>query len=277
MMDDIRGTSILDLPDGSLEEVFAAKVGQGAIKRITDIMGLSLDIESTECFENDLMAALDAFLEGQFSLVSHRSLKEENKVLDDVRKHSDALYTSLLSLFDHGQSTRKLAQEVKSNATKYTAPSGIILADLLDNNRANPFRSLREFLSDLSISAERSIVRKPKADTAWDIEDEMTDEEIESYVEPPQFKDVGSLPTLEKQYALRCVIFTFKEIWGKYSEQPFTEGMYYPETKSTISLTVDAIEIFMKNLDPSVTRQNIVSAIRWLKTNELPKFGYDGA
>ncbi len=272
-MDDIRGTSILDLPYGSDEELFLQYVGTEAAIKIAEIMGVNPDL--TDNLETDLKGAFSAFLHGQFQLVAHQSLKQENKALDDVQRKSMALYEALLGLYEFGGSTPKLAHEIKTNETKYTTANGIILADLLDNNRNNPFRSIRELLSDLAISAERSIIkkhRKKKRPTKEDLDFAALDEMV---TDDTQSQERSNLPKLDKEHALRCAVFAFKGIWGKYSDQPFTEGMYYTETKSNLSLAADALEVFMRNLDPTVTRQNIISAIKWLKSHDLPEESFE--
>lgn len=272
-MDDIRGTAILDLPYGSDEELFLQYVGPKATIEIAEIMGANPDL--TDNLETDLKVVFLAFLHGQYQLVSHQSLKQENKALDDVRRKSMALFEALVDLYEFGDSTPKLVHEIKTNETKYTTPNGIILADLLDSNRSNSFLSIRELLSDLAISAERSIIkkkRKKKLPTKEDFDFAAVDELV---MDDNQNQERPNLPKLDKEHALRCAVFAFKEIWSKYTDQPFTEGMYYTETKSNLSLAADALEVFMRKLDPTVTRQNIISAIKWLKSNDLPEEGLD--
>ena len=259
-------------------------------EELADHMGITLTPQTLEVLQQGHYHAYQAFFIGALERENFRSEKAENAKLEQVANDAERLMLSLAKLYGFGLTEEKIVTEIKSNPTCYVGPEGGKLSDLLDGNRPdNPLFSFRQFLSDLYISAKRATNHKPpdvypkdrvaallnggeiSQETLKTLEDmalnrdwNLTDDrekDIECWRERSQ---AHKRP---KDYALLEFIKAFRPVWDELTTHSFTHGHYFGGEVHTSSRLVDAVKLSVDQHSPTITRQNVVTAIRKINSN----------
>ncbi|SIT08827.1 hypothetical protein [Paracoccus saliphilus] len=251
--------------------------------QLAELMELDLSLSNMTVLRDGHFNAFDEFMSGHYEQLNYQPEKAENARLERVSIDADRLMASITVLYGFGQTQRKLANQIKSNPSKYVSSTGLELASLLDDRRHQPFFTLLKFLSDLQISAERAINRKPRYIDFNDayIDGKLDLDKLEKLVmsrdvdlsgdpeiDNRRWKDRSRAHKLPKDYPLQCFLRAFRETWLQLSDHPFTEGHYYGRKAQHVSRAVDAVKLSFDQHAPHITRQNIVTAIRKVNAPE---------
>lgn len=217
-----------------------------------------------EGFKTALQESVTAYIYGALERSKYKSEKADNEALERATNKAQQLYDALLYLADHPFLEQKIVKEIKGSKTLYNEPNGKTLADMLSGDR-NCFSHFRELLVDLQIGIEGAINKKPKPVIieGFDGSNELrldTDGELTSKTEA--WRKISSERRLTADHALLQLLISLRIYWLSNSPHPYTEGMHHKEQGHTISNAVDIVEAVMKRLDPAVTRQKIVTALR---------------
>jgi hypothetical protein len=237
-------------------------------------------------------SAFQDYMSATYARENFASLKTENAALLRVAKAASSLQLALLSLEGIGQCAPNLVKEIKLNPTHYTSSQGTKLADLLDEHRySNKLFSIREFLSDIYISAERAQLKMPvefsrahllleayrngkievnhafinELGAAVSNRDWNRTDDFQKDVE--RYNERANARKHPKDFPLTTFILAFEKTWNTFSDRKAaTQGHHYPEIGQTASIFVDLVELSLRQCDAPFTRQNVVTAIR-----KLPK------
>lgn len=222
------------------------------------LMQLPQDYQTMKVLRQGHYEAFLSYKNAKFEHDRFQQEKVENAKLDKVANDAERLMKSLVELFEFGQTQAKLAKNVIENPTCYLSADKVKLADLLDMDRLNnQFFTVREFLSDLSMSTKRSVNKKPRKSVAAST----------SGKELKVSKDRAGQHNAKKGSPLTNFVRVFRFHWSELSPLPFTEGHYYGPQTQHISPTIDAIALSFACHSNAVTRQNIVTSLRKSKAS----------
>jgi hypothetical protein len=73
-------------------------------------------------------------------------------------------------------------------------------------------------------------------------------------------------PRKTETQPVRALAAAFRPVWERNSTHPYTEGMYDPKLRRTVSHAVDAVHRIGRKLDPKLSRARVVTAFRDLPT-----------
>jgi hypothetical protein len=249
--------------DEAPEGLYEATFGGSFIGEIATLCGKKATHADLEI---GLADSIDAFLSGKYDEEFHRSEKEENAALERVARSAENLHLALLDLYDFGRSSEKLASEIKRFKRFPEGSSPRTLLNLL-RPEPRPLLLLQGIATDLAVGAEKAINRKPKADperAAFAGENYTT--ELAQQTE--EWRRRKATFKLRPTHAIVAFLEAFKPIWEQNSDHPFTEGMHYTETNTTLSPAVDAAHLILKKLDPSLLRSTIITGIKNLRRQD---------
>ncbi|TCS49754.1 hypothetical protein EDD52_1498 [Primorskyibacter sedentarius] len=245
---------------------------------LSDLMGIAQNAPNLSALRQGHYQAFSEFVTGQIEQRSFQSLKAENARLDRVAKDADRLLQSLTGLYDFGQAQGKLKREVETNPTSFTSSNGDTLASLLDDTRPdNPFFIIKQFVSDISISAQRAKVTTPKPSEGLPkskegdfdlapIEALVCDRDLapsrDDAADLARWKEQSEAHKLGGDHALLQFVKRFKTAWVALSPHPFTQGHYYEKIGHEPARTVAALKLCFASFAPEINPQAIVTAIR---------------
>lgn len=245
---------------------------------LSEIMDVAPTRENLTELRQGHYQAFSKFIDGQFEQAGFQNLKEENTRLDRVAKDADKLLQSLTALYEFGQAQTKLKSEIERNPTSFTGPKGETLASLLDQGRPdNPLFTIRQFVSDIWISAQRAKVKKPKprSDLSMCSEGDLDLDVLATLVrdkdwtstgdeaaDHTRWKERSEAHKLASDHALLQFVKNFKCVWVKLSPHAFTQGHYYDKIGHEPSRTVASLKHCFASYAPEISSQAIVTVIR---------------
>lgn len=249
--------------DEAPEGLYEATFGGSFIDEIATLCGKKAVHADLEI---GLADAIAAFLSGKYDEEFHRSEKEENLALDRVARSAEDLHLALLGLYDFGRSSDKLVSEIKRFERFPEGSSPRTLVSLL-GAEPRPLSLLQDIATDLAVGAENATNRKPKPD-AERAAFAGADYGAEFALETEEWRRRSASFKLRPTHAIVAFLGAFKPIWERNSDHPFTEGMHYTETNSTVSYAVDAAHLILRKLDPALPRSTIVTGIKNLRRQD---------
>ena len=268
----LAGLALDDELEPQLENMFP----EDFVEKLADLFDVENDPEARNAFRKGIIQASDAYIDGVFSYANKPSEKQDNKSLDRITLSAQALYDALLDLMDHPDLEPRVEASIRKTGRLYKLPSGIDLSQLIGTRR-NIFRGFREILVDLQVCVEDEINRKPEPGFFDDLEDlSELDEELFQYASEDiletrmrRWRERSQARKLPKNYPLTQFLLSFQPTWEAVTPHPFSEGMYYPEIRTTVSRLVDCTEAVLSRLAPGTSRQEIITAIRKARKSTL--------
>ncbi|MEN8834117.1 hypothetical protein [Pacificibacter sp.] len=239
------------------------------LKVFANLAGFPSDGLGFEATKTALTSALEAFMWARLEQEALHPESAENKALDAAAQDASQLYDKLLLLQDYSGLEKRVEASIRSNPNLYEFDDGKTLRDLISTRR-NIFRAYRELLVDLQVCLENTSNRQPKRHVIEDPDNGAvieleTDEEYAARMKT--WRARSKERALPKDHALREFLRSLAPYWEANSPHPFTEGMYFKEANQTVSQLVDAVEIIMLVASPNTTRQQIVTAIRDVRSS----------
>lgn len=279
-MDDITKT-MLPMPDVYIldedgKEVFYDRLFTvDFFHSLTALMRIAPDVTALQELRIGHAQAVSAFMSAKHALANKTTLRQDNKHLELIAYHADKLVELLGGLCGYPAAQQRLASEIITNPSAYTARKGISLSVLMDRDLEHNLFTVQHLLSDLWASATRAQV-KPRPDHSRR-EDFLAKypELAEKY---PELRDIAriSRPVLEptltpddiqrtyrkKSEPIIAFIAAFADTWRGMTHQTYGAGMHLRESGGTKSAAVDAVHLSIKLLDSHVKRSQIVTAFR---------------
>lgn len=254
----------IDLDEDTAPQIDAILTAN-LMESVSFLAGLDDCTAKQKELKGGIIDACEAYIQGYLEQQNQRSEKLDNEALDRVTRSSQALYNALLGLQDHPGLEHRLEQSIRQRPNLQSLTGNLDLSQIITKQR-NIFADLREVLIDLQVCAENVINRQPKPVILEPIEDEdhptQLDGADELAVRESEWRTRSQARKIPKDHALQEFLRTFSLVWEGLTSRPFTEGMHHLETGETASWLVDCVEVILRELDPRIQRQTIVTALR---------------